>query len=183
MEYKREYVELTENIIKTSPGFRGNEDLLDEIVGETLKKSRSFLECSMDTASLEIYIKKIAGNVIVDILKNAEAIRAEKTKQTQANEAFEEMPVSYETDEEGKILYNFELPAPEKARLTEDKINAVKEKVIELDRINPLKNYGQIFEMRFVKEMAYPEIAKKLDMNENEAAKSLFELLTEIDSA
>lgn len=186
MEYKQEHIELTRNILTKSPGFKGNEDLLDEMLNETLKKSASFLECSLEVSSLEIYIKKIASNVVVDILRNAKSIRAEKTKKSQASTDFEEVPIIYETDSEGKIIYKVSLPESEitqTAKLSEEKINTIKKKVIELDKKSSTKNYKQIFELKFAKNLNCREISQKLNIEENEAANILLEILKEIDSA
>lgn len=185
MDYKQEHKELAENILKKSPGFRGNEDLLEEMLNETLKKSRNFLDCSMDAGSLEIYIKKIAGNVIVDILKNADNIRAEKEKKAQAGKEFREVPISYETDEKGKIIYRIKVPEinTQKGKgISKEKIKNIKEKVIELHNKSSQKNYKQIFELRFIKELSHQEIAKKLDVKEEQIASALFEMLNEFDS-
>ncbi len=184
MEYKEEHIELIKNIIQKSPGFSGNEDLFEIMVSETLKKSRSFLESSIELNSLEIYLKKIAGNVVVEVLKNAPVLRAELEKQKTVD--FIKTPVLYDTDPKGLIVHKINLPAMhevESRGLSKEKVELIKQKVMELDKNSSTKKYKQIFELRFVREMTHNEIAKKLDMEEVEVAKALLELLTEIDSA
>ncbi|OGI03378.1 MAG: hypothetical protein A2Y25_08615 [Candidatus Melainabacteria bacterium GWF2_37_15] len=185
MRDNQEQRELIEKLIKKSPGFKGNEDLFEEMVNETLKKSQSFLESSIEVPNPEVYIKKIAINAIVEIVKNAEKIRANKEKTIQVDEEFEEVTLDYETDNEGKIVNNFKIPEIKDIQsfgMDDEKINAIKQKVIELDKKNSSQNYKQIFELRFVREMKTPEIAKKLETKENEVSKSLMELYKEIDS-
>jgi len=183
MEYKKEHLELIKNIIQKSPGYTGNEDLFEVMVSETLKKSRSFLESSIEISSLEIYLKKIVGNVIVEVAKNASTLREELEKQK--NTDFINTPVLYDTDAKGLIVHKISLPAEKEVQrrgLSREKIELIKQKVLDLDKSSLSKNYKKIFELRFGREMSHVEIAKKLEMEEVDVSRALLELLTEIDS-
>ena len=178
MAYKQEHIDLIENIIKKSPGFRGNEDLLEEMVKGTLNKSQSFLDGSMDAPSMEVYIKRIAVNVIVEVVKNAEEIRANKDNIVKDNIILVE-------EEPGEITFDFEIPEVKDkpdTSMSDERITTIKQKIIELDKQNSSKNYKQIFELRIVREMNTQEIAKKLEMKENEVSQALIELYKEVDS-
>lgn len=185
MTYKPEHIELTEKIIQNSPGFKGNEDLLEEMVIETLKKASAFLESSLDESSLEVYLKKIAGNVIVAAVKNGSKLRQTKEKKNGTNGSFVEVPILYKTDEQGRINYELELPCPAEdsdTGIKPEKLDLIKEKIIKLDETNPDKNIKEIFEMRFVKGLNYKQTAKKLEVDEAEIKKSLLEILETVDS-
>lgn len=101
MNYNQEYILLAEQIIKTSPGYKGNEDLLEEMVNQTLNQAQNLLESSSDTSVLEMYIKRIAENVLVNTIKNADALRMEKQNK---------ILIKYKTDNKGKIKYDIEIP-------------------------------------------------------------------------
>lgn len=163
MQYKQEHKEFIENIIKKSPGFKGNEGLLEEMADETFKKSSSLIENQQDITKLEIYIKKIARSVVMDTIKYGKP--------------------QYDTDADGKLIYDVNVPDYNKADevdfIEDEKINAVKDKLIELDIKNPQKNFKQIFELRFVREMNCREIAEKLIMDEKDVSAVLLEIFRE----
>ncbi len=184
MDNRLENRQIIENIIKNFPGFRKNEDLLEEMITESLKKAGSFLENSTADAASDIYVKKIVGTVIVEILKNADKIRAEKNKKEEEANNFQEIPIKYETDENGKILYNIEIEIPDKsayAEISPEKTEALKEKINKLDNENPAKKYKKIFERRFLEEKSYLEISEELEIPNKEILAILHELFKEIN--
>ena len=186
MGYKQEHIELIENIIKNSPGFKGNESLFDDILSETLKRAETFFDSSENSSNVEVYLKRIAINVIVDTVKNSKKITSAKDEERQLTEEFKEVTINYETDEQGKIIYNIQLPAlknSEKNEISQEKIDKIKEAVIKLDKKNPPKKYKQIFELRFIKGLNTSEIAQKLELEEAHAKKAIIELFNEMETA
>ena len=184
MDNKLKNRQIIENIIKNSPIFRRNEDLLEEMITESLKRAGSFLENSADDAASEVYVKKIVNTVIVEILKNADEIRKEKNKKAEEANNFQEVSIKYETDENGKILYNVEMEIPEKsvyAEISQEKAENLKEKIKKLNTGNPLKKYKEIFELRFIKEKTFQEIAKEIGCSEKEILTVLQEIFKEVN--
>ncbi len=182
MENKEKNKELIENLVKQSPGFKSNQDLLEEMVNESFKRLESFLE-NDDGSSSEVYIKKIVGSAVVDIIKNAAKIREEKTKQAEEINSFEEVQIDYKTDQKGEIIYEIEIQKPDEAtqvEVSEEKIGEIKEKIKKLENEFPAKKYKKIFELRFLKEMNFRQIAKELDLEEKEALKALQVIYKEI---
>ncbi|HSA06942.1 MAG TPA: hypothetical protein P5556_07160 [Candidatus Gastranaerophilales bacterium] len=186
MKNNQENKKLIETIIRQSPGFRANKDLFDEIMEESVKKVDSFLEKSSSESVSEIYLKKIISSVIIDIIKKAEKIREEKNKQPQKEPVVEnqEVPIKYLTDEQGKIIYDVEIKQTVKTNeinISEEKINVLKAKIKKLDKEAPSKEYKRIFELRFLRQMNYKEISKKLELPENEILITLQELFKELN--
>lgn len=182
MENKEKNRELIENMVKQSPGFKSNQDLLEEMINESFKRLESFLENSDDSTS-EVYIKKIVSSAVVDTIKNKAKIREEKAKQAEEISSFEEVQINYKTNQKGEIVYEIELEKPdETAQLTlsEKKIGEIKEKLGKLENESPSKNYRKIFELRFLKEMSYKQIAKELESGEKETLKTLQDIYKEI---
>ena len=70
----------------------------------------------------------------------------------------------------------------ETIEIPEQKIEVLKEKINTLDKESPSKEYKRIFELRFLREMNYQEIAKKLELQEDETLKTLQDLFKEINS-
>lgn len=182
MEKEQINRELIENMVKNAPGFRGNEDLIDYMLDECLKKASSFLETTSNDNSQNAYIKKIVNSTVVDIAKRAEKIRAEKIRKSQEASSFQEIPLKYRTDEKGKIIGDKEIELPENTEdeIPDEKIEEIKTKINKTDKENPEKQYGKIFEMRFIKEMDYQEIAEKLEKPQEEVLKTLRDIFREV---
>jgi|GEM_PF-4765259 len=174
--------ELVENLVRQSPGYRVNQDLFEEMVNESLKRLESFLENS-DQSSSEVYIKKIVSTVVMETIKNGQELRKEKEKQSEETNNFQEVQTAYKTDNLGNIVYDIEIEKPDTQAETdssEEKIKALKDRIQKLNEESPSKEYKKIFEMRFVREMSYQEIAEKLELQENEVIKALQDLFKEI---
>jgi RNA polymerase sigma factor (sigma-70 family) len=183
MEKEQKNREIIENMVKNAPGFRGNEDLLVAMCEECLKKAASFLESMSDDNSQNIYIKKIVNSTVVDILKRAEKIREEKTRKSQEVTSFQEIAVKYRTDENGRIIGDTEMEIPESdegSEISDEKIEGLKNKINKINKENPEKQYGKIFELRFVKETGYQEIAEKLGKPPEEVLKTIRDIFREI---
>ena len=178
-----EYRELIEKLVAKAPGVKSNQDLIPEMIEESLKRAGSFLESSTEGNS-EIYVKKIVNAAVIDIIKSADKIRAEKDKKAQETKEFQEVSLKYETDKQGKIIYSAEIPEEKcEAGLSDEQINAVKERIRNLDSEAPEREYKRIFELRYLRGMDYVKSAKKLDMREEEVLKTLRELFKEVNLA
>jgi len=173
--------ELIENLVAKAPGVKKNQDLLNEMVEESLKRAGSFLENSSQGDS-EVYIKKIVNSAVIDIIKNADKIRTEKDKKSQETNEFQEVELKYETDVQGKIVYSAEVPEEECGiEFSDEQINLFKDRIKELDSKFPAKEYKRIFELRYLRGMDYQKTAKKLKISEEEVLKVLQDLFKEIN--
>lgn len=160
-----EYADLVREIIKTCPGYRGNEDLLEEMVSETLNRAQSFIEGSEDESGMSVYLKKIAATTVVNIAKDADSIREAKNQEIPE---FQEIETPYETDDEGKIVFNGEIPPIQPVSRA-----SIKEKLSAKQK--------QIFDLRFSKGMKHTEMAKELKISEKEAINELLEVFEVLD--
>ena len=71
MESVKEHTALIKKLVKASPKFKGNEDLLDDFCSETYQKSYLILQSVSDIDSLNAYMKKVVSSAIIDVLKNS----------------------------------------------------------------------------------------------------------------
>lgn len=69
MELSSAQRHLIEKIIKSNPKFIGNEDLLEEFIAETYKRSYLLLDSITNTANLETYLDKVVSTSIQSVLK------------------------------------------------------------------------------------------------------------------
>ena len=70
VELVKEHTALIEKLVKSSPKYKGNEDLLEDFCSETYQKSYLILQSVEDINSLEAYMKKVVSSAIMDVLKN-----------------------------------------------------------------------------------------------------------------
>lgn len=183
MDKEQKNRELIENMVKNAPGFRGNEDLLDDMREECLKKAASFLESTSKDDFQTVYIKKIVNSTVIDILKRAEKIRADKNRKNQEASSFQEVAVKYRTDKNGMIINDveFEIPEnPDEETISDEKLEEIRKKINKTDKDYPEKEYGKIFELRFIKELGYQEIAKKLEKPQDDILKTIQDIFREI---
>lgn len=183
MEKEQKHRELIENIVKNAPGFRGNEDLLDDMLEECLKKAASFLESTSNDGMQSVYVKKLVNSTVIDIIKQAEKYRAEKIRKQQEASSFKEVAVKYRTDKNGVIVNDVEFEIPESSdeeTISDKQIEEIKKRINKTDKDNPEKLYGKIFEMRFIKELGYQEIAEKLEKPQDEVLKAIQDIFREI---
>lgn len=183
MEKEQKHRELIENIVKNAPGFRGNEDLLDDMTEECITRAASFLESTSDDGTQSVYIKKIVNSTVIDIIKHAEKYRADKIRKQQEASSFQEVAVKYQTDKNGVIINDGEFEIPESSdedTISDKQIEEIKKRINKTDREYPEKLYGKIFELRFVKELGYQEIAEKLEKPQDEVLKTIQDIFREI---
>lgn len=176
---------LIKEIVLKAPGVKKNQDLLEEMIDESIKRANGFLEKTSLTSS-DPYLKKIVTTAVIDTIKNAAKIREAKNKDLQETNEFQEVEVKYVTDTQGQIIYELDIEIPKnepKLEITKETTEFFKERIKKLDKQFPAQEYKRIFEMRFLREMDHKKTAEKLEMEEDKVLKTLNEIFKELNLA
>lgn len=186
MQIKQEQREYLENIIKSSPVYNGNDNLLEDFLNETVKRAYDLVSEEQNLDSIKIYLKRIANSVILDVIKNS--INQSVSSNGIGNLKTEEKKSSgivYECDENGDISIDYDMSfdktPEEKTILSEQQINRIKEVVSAIDSEEQALVYKNIFELRYFKGFNNLEIAEKLEISEYDVDKKLLFILNKIN--
>ena len=95
MEIVKEHTALIEKLVKSSPKYKGNEDLLEDFCFETYQKSYLILQSVEDVNSLEAYLKKVVSSAIMDVLKNNGRV----VRSTKGYSSIKEIPIKVSQNE------------------------------------------------------------------------------------
>ena len=90
VELVKEHTALIEKLVKSSPKYKGNEDLLEDFCSETYQKSYLILQSVEDVNSLEAYLKKVISSAIMDVLKNNGRV----VRSTKGYSSIKEIPIN-----------------------------------------------------------------------------------------
>ncbi|MCR5260205.1 MAG: hypothetical protein K6C94_00020 [Candidatus Gastranaerophilales bacterium] len=192
---------LIEKFVKTNIKFQGNEDLFEDFCNEAFQKSYIIFNSSSSIQKIESYVQKVVNTSIVGVLKDLGRLRrtssgyvrnrevsleevkekdlavkpqilpaAEKTEPAERPAITKEVPVSFAYDiEDPKI-------GIEEKTIKKDLLQRIADAVCIVHSENPEKNYLQIYEARYIREMKQKEISVLLNISQSEVSKRLFEL-------
>ena len=71
MEIAQEKIDLISKIIKNDRKFSNNEDLFDDFLNETCKRSIAIIDTIDTQATLETYLRRIVTTSIINVLKDS----------------------------------------------------------------------------------------------------------------
>lgn len=181
MELSQERLDLISKIIKNDRKFLNNEDLYEDFLNETCKRSIGIMNVVTSDVVVEGYLKKIVTTSILNVLKDSGRLRRNKTGfQSVENISYED---SYSNNfMDIKISYdNFVLnETPEEIIVRKETIEQVAMTVVGADIEDPEKQYLQIYKMRYDKEMTQKEISQELGLSQSEVSKRLFKLMEKV---
>lgn len=181
MELSQERLDLISKIIKNDRKFLNNEDLYEDFLNETCKRSIGIMNAVTSDVVVEGYLKKIVTTSILNVLKDYGRLRRNKTGfQSVENVSYED---SYSNNfMDIKISYdNFVLnETPEEIIVRKETIEQVAMTVVGADIEDPEKQYLQIYKMRYDKEMTQKEISQELGLSQSEVSKRLFKLMEKV---
>lgn len=128
--------------------------------------------------NLELYLNKVAGTAILEVLKSSGRVRKTKDAYQQIQEVSIQPEIAYETDASGYLVYDVADPSPhfEEEVLKREQLLRIKSLIEEIDANDRQKKYFELFVLKFVKEFKQAEIAEQLGISQGEVSKRLSEL-------
>ena len=75
-ENLEKYSSIIENIVRKSPKFSGNEDLVNEFCNEIIKRSYNLILCMDNSQNPETYLNRISRPAIIQVLKDNERLKS-----------------------------------------------------------------------------------------------------------
>lgn len=197
MELTSDHRNLIEKLIRSNPKFIGNEDLLEDFVAETYKRSYLLLDSITNVANLETYLDKVITTSMLGVLKGLGRIR--KTKSGYINtrsKTVEEVKASAPSVIEEKKINRPLPPKPKEEKVednTYDNIEDPKENeeniaqkatlqkitniIYEIDTQYPARDYFKIYYFRYVRNYKQSQVAQELKISQGELSKRLCELV------
>lgn len=191
LELEQEKIDLIEKIIKLDKKYANNEDLFDDFFNETYKRSFLLVKSVKNEASLEAYLKKIATTSIISVLKDSGRVR----RTTEGFVPTQEQPLDIVVQQSGKtfdnkysnVNINYDIvdlsDGPEEIIIKKEILQSLVDAVAIAHTNNPLKQYMQLYQLRYVKGLKQKEIAQELNLSQSEVSKRLLELVEEVKKA
>lgn len=184
MEIAQDKIDLIERIIKNDRKFANNEDLFEDFLNETCKRSVIILNTACSEVTLEAYLKKIATTAILNVLKNEGRLRRSKGQYipTQTVSIDTVIPTSlpdYSNIEVSYIPIEIQ-ETPEDIAIKKEVLQRIVDAVSEINDDAPEKNYLELYNLRYIKGMTQKEIALQLNLSQSEVSKRLFRLMDKV---
>lgn len=186
MELAQEKVDLIKQIIKSDKKYVNNEDLFEDFFNETYKRSFLVVKTVENEASLQSYLKKIVATSMVVVLKDSGRVRRTKEGFVPTQEEFIEEVKSY-TGKFADVNINYDIvdlkDGPEELVIKKEILQTLIDAVAVAHSKNPSKQYMQLYELRYVKNLKQNQIAKELNLSQSEVSKRLLELMEQVKEA
>lgn len=182
MEIAQEKIELISKIIKNDRKFSNNEDLYEDFLNETCKRSVGIIDAIDTEATLETYLRRIVTTSIINVLKDSGRLRRTRAgymstkevelKEQDSNSDYSNVSINYA---------NVKIPEnPEEIVIQKELLKFVADTVKRVDSEEPDKKYLELYLMRYDKGMTQSEIAQSLNISQSEVSKRLFKLMEKV---
>lgn len=184
MELEKEKIDLIERIIKSDKKYSNNEDLFEDFLNETYKRSFLVMKTVKNEASVEAYLRKIATTSIITVLKNSGRIRRSPDGFVSLQEEPLEQTVTPSENKYANINIGYDIidlnDGPEEIVIRKETLQKLSDAVMLAHTENPAKQYMQLYQMRYVKGLKQKQIAQELNLSQGEVSKRLLELLEKV---
>lgn len=183
MEIAQDKIDLISRIIKNDRKYPNNEDLYEDFLNETCKRSVNIIDAIETEATLETYLKRIVTTSIINVLKDSGRLRRTRsgymsTKQVALDEVSE---VDY-----SKVVVkysNINIPDdPEDIVIQKELLEFVANAVRSIDEQYPDKGYLNLYILRYDNGMTQKEISEELGISQSEVSKRLYQLMEKVRS-
>ncbi len=184
MELAHDKIELIQTIVKNDRKFKENEDLYDDFVSETCKRSMRIIDSLGTDPALESYLKRVASTSIIMVLKDAGRLRRTKTGyMSQKEVSIDDKPTLLDYAST-KVDYScFSIPdGPEERAIRNEVLENIARCVKKIDSEKPDKMYLTIYTFRYDKGMTQKEISNELGISQSEVCKRLYKLMKKVKS-
>lgn len=181
MEITQDKIGLISRIIKNDRKYPNNEDLYEDFLNESCKRSMSIINAIDSETTLESYLKRVVTTSIINVLKDSGRLRRTKagymsTKEVGLN--------SSENVDYSNIVIDFSnvtLPEnPEEIVIQKEVLDFVADTIKKIDSESPEKDYLQVYTLRYDKGMTQKEISEELNISQSEVSKRLYKLMEKV---
>lgn len=185
MELAQEKIDLISKIIKNDRKFANNEDLYDDFLNETCKRSLLIVKTVTSDSTLEAYLKRIATTSILNVLKSEGRLRRTREGFMPVKTVPIETPSSIPDYSTLQVQYEpvDVQDTPEDVVAKKEILQIIVDTVAEVDEAEPEKNYLKLYYLRYEKGMTQKEIAEELSISQSEVSKRLFRLMEKVKQA
>lgn len=184
MELEKEKIDLIERIIKSDKKYSNNEDLFEDFLNETYKRSFLVMKTVKNEASVEAYLRKIATTSIITVLKNSGRVRRSPDGFVPLQEEPLEPTTIQAENKYANINIGYDIidlnDGPEEIVIRKETLQKLADAVALANTENPTKQYMQLYQMRYVKGLKQKQIAQELNLSQGEVSKRLLELLEKV---
>lgn len=193
MELTQDKIDLIAKIIKNDRKYPNNEDLYEDFLNETCRRSVAIFDAVDNEATLQAYLKKVVTTSIISVLKNSGRLRRSKSGYMSTKEvpiepnivAHEDIHSSqvFDTEKIDNYIYNVNYanitipPGPEEKAIRNDILDYISRTLDRIDKNNPDKSYMKIFMDRYQNGMTQSQIANSIGISQSEVSKRLYGLI------
>jgi len=185
VELEQDKIDLIEKIIKNDRKYANNEDLYEDFLNETCKRSLLIVKTITSDATLEAYLKKIATTSILNVLKNEGRLRRTQSGFVPTKNVSIDEQVNLTDYSNVQIVYE---PVdiqdtPEDLAIKRDILQNISDTVYDIDKNNPDENYLKLYYLRYEHGLTQKEISEEMGISQSEVSKRLFKLMGEVRQA
>ncbi len=165
--------------IKANSKYQGNEDLCEDFLAESMRRSLSVVENVDDISFIEPYLKKVVNTSILTVLKNSGRIRRQRYEYVAAPPVISLDELVVEEENSYSCLENLPDPRADFAEMVANRelLTQVCTAVMVASSQSPHKGYYDIFVRRYVDMKKQAQIAEELGISQSEVCKRLYELV------
>lgn len=172
--------------IKSNAKYQGNEDLCEDFLAESLRRSYSVLESVDDISFIEPYLKKVVNTSILTVLKNSGRVQRIRNSFVSAPKviSFDELESAIQIEPQTRKSSEFtveNIPDPKvdfsETVANKDLLTQVCNAVLVANSTDKSKRYYDIFVKRYVDLKKQSEIAHELEISQSQVCKRIYELV------
>ena len=183
-ELNQEKIDLIKKVILSDKKYKGNEDLYDDFLNETYKRSFLILKTIKNENSMEKYLRKIVTTSIINVLKNSgRTMRTKDGFVAVEEKPFEEI-IQIPENKYSNVSISYDIvdlsDGPEEIVIKKEIQQKLFDAVSIAHSNNLPKDYMQLYHLRYVKGLKQKQIAQQLNLSQGEVSKRLLELMEEV---
>lgn len=190
MELEQDKIDLIKKVILSDKKYIDNEDLFEDFLNESYKRSFLIINTVKNEASLEAYLKKIVTTSIITVLKDSGRVRRTKEGFIPSKEESLDNFISEndtKTNKYSNVNVNYNIvdlqDGPEEIVIKKEVLQTLLDAVMIAHNTNPAKQYLQLYQLRYVRGLKQKQIAQELNLSQSEVSKRLLELMEEVKAA
>lgn len=196
VEITQEKIDLISKIIKNDKKFPNNEDLFEDFLNETCRRSVAIVDAIENQTTLEAYLRKVVTTSIISVLKDSGRLRRTKTGYMTTNELPLETvaplaelteaptpePLSFFDFASFKAGYeNIKIPLnPEDNAIHNEIVNFIADTLEKINEEEPDERFLDIFILRYDKCLTQREMAEELGISQSEVSKRIYGLIERV---
>lgn len=196
VEITQEKIDLISKIIRNDRKFANNEDLFEDFLNETCRRSASIINAIENPSTLEAYLRKVVTTSIISVLKDSGRLRRSKTGYMTTTEVPLEMaapvvemteaptsaPLSLADYNSFVAGYdNISIPLnPEENAIHNEVVDFIADTLERINEEEPEEKFLDIFILRYDKCLTQREMAEQLGISQSEVSKRIYGLIERV---